>query len=143
MLGARHDVGVDVRRIGDVRAAERVCQAERLAPFPHLKRSRDMKQFRTGVSRIAAVKQAFRSLRQRVGLTRIGEGKIVGRIKMVALRAPGPHRLAKANVERHEAAPNMRKGAIEYAAPGLVTVEAEREQAADHPSAPRAAFDNS
>jgi hypothetical protein len=36
----------------------------------------------------------------------------------------------------------VRKSAIEYAAPCLVAVEAKREQAADHPSALRTAFDD-
>ena len=61
---------------------------------------------------------------------------------MIGLLAPGPHRLAKANVERHEAAADMRKGAVENAAPRLVAVEAKREQAADHPPALRTAFDD-
>ena len=61
---------------------------------------------------------------------------------MIGLLAPRSHRLAKAKVERHEAAPNMRKGAVENAAPRLVAVEAERKQTADHPPALRAAFDN-
>ena len=101
-----------------------------------------MKQFRTGVSRAAPVEQASRSLCQRVSLPRIGEREIVGRIEMIGLLAPRSHRLAKAKVERHEAAANMRKGAVENATSRLVTVEAERQQAADHPPALRAAFDD-
>ena len=126
MLGARHDVGADVRRIDDVGSTERIGQAERLASFPHFERSRDMKQFRTGVGRAAPIKQASCSLGQRIGLARIGEGEIVSRIKMVGLLAPSPHRLAKANVERHEAAANMREGSVEHASSRLVAVEAER-----------------
>jgi hypothetical protein len=40
VLGARHDVGADVRRILDIAATKRIGQAERLASFPHLARSR-------------------------------------------------------------------------------------------------------
>src|ERR1700677_1762997 len=60
---------------------------------------------------------------------------------MVGLLTPSPYRLAKSNIERHEAAANMRKSAVEHAAPGLVSVEAQRKQTADHPSALRTAFD--
>ena len=43
---------------------------------------------------------------------------------MVGLLAPSPHGLAKTNVERHEAAADMRKSAIKNATPRLVTIEA-------------------
>jgi hypothetical protein len=142
VLGAGHDVGADVGRIVDVSAAERIGQAERLPPFPHLKRRRDMKQFRAGVGCVAPVKQAARSLSQRIGLARIGEREIVGRIKMVGLLTPSPHGLAEPNVERHQAAANVWEGAVENAAPGLVSVEAKRKQTADHPPALRTAFDD-
>ncbi len=113
MLGARHDVGANVRGVGDVGATDGIGQPERLAPFPHFERSCDMKQPRTGVRGVAPVEQALGSLSQRIGLTRIGEREIVGRIEMIGLLAPGAHGLAEANVQRHQAAADMRKCAIE------------------------------
>ena len=101
-----------------------------------------MEKFRTGGGRGAPVKQASRSLRQWIGQARVGEREIVGRVEMIGLLAPGPHRLAKANVERHEPAANMREDAIEHATTRLVAVEAKRKEAVDHPPALRAAFDD-
>src|SRR5262249_28039104 len=69
--------------------------------------------------------------------------EIVGRIEMIGLLAPGPRRLTKANVERHQPAADMRERAIEHAPSHLVAIESERKQAADHPSALRATFDDS
>src|ERR1700733_12781718 len=101
-----------------------------------------MKQFRTGVRRVAPVEQAASPLRQRIGLPRISKREIAGRIEMVALLAPSPDRLAEANIERHQPAADMGKCAVENAAHGLVTVEAKRKQAADHPPALGAPLDD-
>ncbi len=142
MLGARHNVGANVWRIADVGAAERIGQAERLASFPHLERGCDVEQPRTGVRGVAPVEEASRSLSQRIGLARIGEGEIVGRIEMIGLLAPRAHGLAEPNVQRHQAAADMREGAVENTPARLVPIESERNETADHPSALRAALDS-
>ena len=61
---------------------------------------------------------------------------------MVGLLSPGADRLAEANIERHEAAADMRIGAVEDALARFVAIEAEREEAADHPARLRGAFDD-
>ena len=112
----RHDEGAHARRIVDVPLAERVGQAQRLAAFPHFERGRDMEDARAGIGRRASVEHALRAAGQRIALARIGERKIIGRIEMVGLLAPGAHRLPEADIERHQAPADMRVGAVEHPA---------------------------
>ena len=142
VLRACHDEGAHVWRIVDVPLAERVGQSQRLAAFPHFERRRDMEDARARIGRQTLVEQALRAPGQRIALTRIGERKIIGRIKMVGLLAPRAHRLPEANIERHQAPADMRVGAVEHPAAGLIGIEAEREETADHAAALRRALDN-
>src|SRR5208337_3202143 len=101
-----------------------------------------MEQARTSLRRCAAIEQALIAVRQRIGLARIGKGKIVGGIKMVSLLAPGAHRLAEANVQRQQAAADVWIGAVKDPSARFVAIEPEREEGTNHPAALRGAFDD-
>jgi hypothetical protein len=71
------------------------------------------------------IENALRAIGQGIGLLRICEWEIVGRIEMVHLVAPRVSGLGKAHVERDEPAADMRIGALEGDAATLVGVEAQ------------------
>src|SRR4051812_22948116 len=58
---------------------------------------------------------------------------------MVELIAPGPTGMAEAHVQRHQAAADMRHGAVERDAPLFVAIEAQMQRRADETPALRCA----
>src|SRR5947209_4186251 len=135
MLRARHDVSAYVRWVLDIAQAERVGQTEGLAPFPHLQNRRDVENARTCVRRNAAIEQTLRAHGQRIELAPISEGELIGGISMIRLLAPGAHRLSEAHVQRHQSAADVRKGPVKDTRARLVLIEAEMQEAPDHPAA--------
>jgi hypothetical protein len=93
VLSARYDEEAHAGRIGDVTQPQGIGEAERLPPFPHFERGRDMNQQRTCVSRDAAVEQPLRTAGQRIVLPAIRKGEVIGGIRS---DRPGPPKPARA-----------------------------------------------
>ena len=120
VLRARLDERAHVWRVRDVVLAERIGEAERLPSFPHLQRRRDMEDQWACAGRLTAIEHALLAAGNWIALARIGEREVVGWIEVIDLVTPGAARLAEADVERHQAAADVRVCALKGLAPILV-----------------------
>src|SRR5262245_26528847 len=87
------------------------------------------------------VENSLLTLRQRIGLLRVGERKVIARIKVVYLIAPGVARLGEANVQGDQATTDVWIGPLEGHAALLVGIEAEMNEGANKAPALRCAHD--
>src|SRR4029077_10816064 len=90
-----------------------------------------MKNPGASARRRTTVENSLRALRQRIGLPRVGKGKVITGIKMVHLIAPGVPRLGEANIEGDQAATNVWVGALEGDAALLVGIKAKVNEGAN------------
>jgi hypothetical protein len=97
-----------------------------------------MHDFRAGAGRRAAIENATSRAGERIGFAPIGKREARARIEAVDLLG-GAARLSKSNVERHEAAADVRKRAVEHDLAAFVAIEPEVDEGGHEPAALRAA----
>ncbi len=140
MLRRCHDVAAHVGRLDQVADTERIGETERLAQLPHFERRGRMHDLRARVGRRAAIENAPSCPSQRICLGPVGKREARAWIEAVnLLRSGGAARLSKSNIERHEAAADVRKRAIEHDLAALVAIEPEMDERAHEAAALRAA----
>src|SRR5712672_3464246 len=98
-----------------------------------------MHDLRARIGRGAAIENAPSCPGQRIGLGPVGKREAGAWMEAVnLLRSGGAARLSKSNIERHEAATDVRKRAIEHDLAALVAIEPEMDERAHEAAALRA-----
>src|SRR4030095_7417585 len=111
--------------------AERVGETERLSQLPHFERGGGMHDLWTRIGRRAAVEKALRATSERIGCAPVSKGEFGTGVHPIVRLGYGPAGLAEAHVERHQAATDMRKGAVKHDAAAFITVESEVDEGTD------------
>src|SRR5262245_8032228 len=135
MLGRRHDVASNIRRLIQIAKPERIGETERLPQLPHLQRCRSVYNLGASIVCDAAVKKALGAPRERIMHAAIGERELGTGIESVDGLGHRATRLTKPDVERHQPTTYVGKGAVKYDSAPLIAIEAKMNERTDEASA--------